>query len=229
MSMSDNSYEVKIERPSSVTELVLERLREDIIQDQFAMGAKISEAQLSEYYGVTKAPVRAATLRLAGEGLLEVRPQSGTYVFNPTKKEVKALCELRVALETEALRLACIRDAEALAQRFDTLTAKMEITIEEDDRIGYQYLDMQFHDALFEIADSPMLFDTYRSKVVSRISALRFRFSRLSAHHSESISQHKQLQAAIVDDDHELAQEILRNHVSYSEFYYRKVIQNPEE
>lgn len=227
--MSDHSYEVKIERPSSVTELVLERLREDIIQDQFAMGAKISEAQLSEYYGVTKAPVRAATLRLAGEGLLEVRPQSGTYVFNPTKKEVRALCELRVALETEALRLAFERDAEALARRFAVLTAKMETTIEEDDRIGYQYLDMQFHDALFEIADSPMLFDTYQSKVVSRISALRFRFSRLSAHHPESINQHKQLQEAIASGDHELAQEILRKHVSYSESYYSTVIQDTGE
>lgn len=44
----------KIERPKQVSEPVLERLRNDIIENRFALGEKIPEAQLSELYGVTK-------------------------------------------------------------------------------------------------------------------------------------------------------------------------------
>ena len=81
----------KIERPKPVTELVIDRLRADIIENRFKLGEKISETQLAELYGVTKAPVRAAYIRLEAEGLLRVRPQSGTFVFRPTADELRAL------------------------------------------------------------------------------------------------------------------------------------------
>ena len=57
----------KIQKPKPVSELVLDRLRSDIIEANFELGEKISEAQLSKLYGVTKAPIRSAYIHLTTE------------------------------------------------------------------------------------------------------------------------------------------------------------------
>src|SRR5882672_7797394 len=43
-------------------------------------GEPLSESEIGIAYGVSRTPVREAILKLASEGLLEVFPQSGTFV-----------------------------------------------------------------------------------------------------------------------------------------------------
>ena len=99
-----------IERPEQLTDLVLARLRQDIVEGVFELGERLSEQQLATRYRVTKAPIRPACIRLQGEGLIRIVPQRGIFVFDPSAAEIRALCELRVALELEAARLAMARD-----------------------------------------------------------------------------------------------------------------------
>jgi DNA-binding GntR family transcriptional regulator len=210
----------RIERPRPVSELVLERLRLDIIENRFALGEKISEAQLSELYGVTKAPIRSAYIRLEGEGLIEIRPQNGTFVFRPTAEELRALCELRTALEVEAILLALQRDPEGLASDIQRILVAMHEALKVRAREVYQRLDTEFHLSIVSRAQSPLLEQTYVSQVNSRFAALRFRFSRDEAHSANSISEHQALQRAIVARDADSSQTLLRAHIAYTERYY---------
>jgi GntR family transcriptional regulator, rspAB operon transcriptional repressor len=57
-----------------------ESIRTAILNCSFPPGMALSELAVSEELGVSKAPVRDAFRRLAGEGLLEVVPQRGTSV-----------------------------------------------------------------------------------------------------------------------------------------------------
>lgn len=210
----------KIERPRPVSELVLERLRLDIIENRFSLGEKISETQLSELYGVTKAPIRSAYIRLEGEGLIEIRPQNGTFVFRPTSQELRALCELRTALEVEAIGLALDRDAEGLAEDIKRILIAMHEALKVRAREVYQGLDTDFHLSIINRANSPLLEQTYISQVNSRFAALRFRFSRDEAHNANSISEHEALRGAILARDREGAIALLRAHIAYTERYY---------
>lgn len=210
----------KIERPRPVSELVLERLRLDIIENRFSLGEKISEMQLSELYGVTKAPIRSAYIRLEGEGLIEIRPQNGTFVFRPTSPELRALCELRTALEVEAIGLALDRDAEGLAEDIKRILIAMHEALKVRAREVYQGLDTEFHLSIINRANSPLLEQTYISQVNSRFAALRFRFSRDEAHNANSISEHEALRGAIFARDREGAIALLRAHIAYTERYY---------
>ena len=104
-----------IKRPAALNNIMLDRLREDIITGVFAFGTRLSEEMLSKLYGVTKAPVRSALVKLQAEGLLKIEPNRGAFVMDPSSEDVQALCELRVALEMEAARLAMKRDRARLA------------------------------------------------------------------------------------------------------------------
>lgn len=214
----------KIKKPKSVSELVLERLRDDIIKNRFELGAKISEAQLSGLYGVTKAPIRSAYIRLEAEGLVEVRPQSGTYVFQPSIEEVRALCELRTALELEALHLAMERNQPALARDIAAICDEMHDALTHEDQERYQKLDSAFHTAIMTAADSPLLAETYKSRVNSRFSALRFRFSRDTAHNGTSLAEHLQLRDHIKAGRQNEALAMMRAHIAYTERYYQAMV-----
>lgn len=210
----------RAERPRPVSELVLDRLRRDIIENRFELGEKISEAQLSDLYGVTKAPIRSAYIRLEGEGLIDIRAQAGTFVFRPTVEEVRALCELRTALEVEAVRLAMSRDPAGLKADFRRILTAMEEALRVQSRDVYQQLDTELHLAILARARSPLLEKTYRTQVNGRFAALRYRFSQDQRHNANSIAEHRLLRDAVVADDLPELIRLMRAHIGNTEGYY---------
>lgn len=210
----------KIVKPRQISEVVLDRLRSDIIQNQFSLGEKISESKLSDAYGVTKAPIRAAFVRLELEGLIEIRPQSGTYVFKPSIAELRALCELRGALEIEASRLAMHRDQIGLAEVVSSCVAEMERALENRSLSRYQELDSELHLAIIAGAKSQMLEQTYIRQVNGRFAALRYRFSVQHAHNEASLSEHLSMRDAIVNNDLDALIAVTRNHIENTMLYY---------
>ncbi len=213
-----------IERPKQVSEVVLERLRHDIVTGAFELGEKISEGQVATAYGVTKAPVRAAYTRLQGEGLLEIRPQSGTYVFKPTKEDLRALCELRIALELEAVRLSLDRNAQALEDALSKIYSEMESALEESNQMRYQILDTELHLVFFTCSGSPYLEETFRVRVSSAFAALRYRFAKNSAHNAASIGEHRQLLDRVIARDLAGLRKVLRAHIENTESYYELLL-----
>ena len=67
-------------RPPSAAAATHARLREEIVALHRKPGEALSEKLISEQNGVSRTPVREAILRLAGEGLVDIFPQSGTFV-----------------------------------------------------------------------------------------------------------------------------------------------------
>src|SRR5213592_4139574 len=88
-----------------------ERLREAIVRVELSPGSPMSEAQLVERFGFTKASVRAALARLRAEGLVLAEPRRGHVVAALTMRDVLEIYALRLALEPAA--------AEAAAGKLD--------------------------------------------------------------------------------------------------------------
>jgi DNA-binding GntR family transcriptional regulator len=79
-----------------------ERLRQAIVRVELAPGSPMSEAQLVERFGFTKASVRAALARLRAEGLVLAEPRRGHVVAPLTMRDVLEIYDLRLALEPAA-------------------------------------------------------------------------------------------------------------------------------
>jgi DNA-binding GntR family transcriptional regulator len=100
---------VPIKRTTTVDALA-EALRVRILDGDLEPGIPLREQRLSADYGVARHTVRAALRALAAEGVVRVEPHRGARVTMLSAADVEALGELRIALETEAARLALSRN-----------------------------------------------------------------------------------------------------------------------
>ena len=81
-------------RPArSLTTQVTEVIRDAIIDGRFPLGEALSELKLAAAFKVSRTPVREALTALQSQGLIEIRPQSGSFVFMPSDEDVGELAE----------------------------------------------------------------------------------------------------------------------------------------
>jgi DNA-binding GntR family transcriptional regulator len=86
-----------------------ERFRRAIVRAELAPGAPVSEAQLVDSYGFSKAAVRAALARLRAEGLVHAEPRRGHVIAPLTIRDVVEIYDLRLLLEPPAASAAAER------------------------------------------------------------------------------------------------------------------------
>jgi DNA-binding GntR family transcriptional regulator len=102
-------------RPLTVDALAA-ALRREILDGALPGGARLREHALTEAHGVARHTVRAALRALAAEGLVRVEPHRGARVAELGPEDVRALYELRAALELEAAHLALERHGGRLPE-----------------------------------------------------------------------------------------------------------------
>ena len=74
----------KIQRERAV-DAVYQALRQAIVSSLMKPGERLNVDELAQKLGVSLTPVRSAIQQLANEGLVEIRPRSGTFVARVTK------------------------------------------------------------------------------------------------------------------------------------------------
>ena len=201
----------QVQRPPSLANLVTDQIRELIITGTLDLGAQLSENTLAEQLNVSRTPVREAFMRLAGESLVEVRPQRGTFVFNCDAAGIQALCELREVLETGALRLAFSRNGKALVRRLKAINDAGEAASARS-MTGYHPHDHAFHQALIGASDNPELVEAY-ARVAGRVRALRYRYTKTLDEVQTSQAAHRRLVDHLKANDLAAAVMVLRDHV----------------
>ena len=90
------------------SQLIERRIREGILEGEFAAGGRMNEIELARSLGVSRTPVRAALSVLSSEGLLHYTPNSGFTVQVFTSEDIVKIYELRSTLSGLAARLAAL-------------------------------------------------------------------------------------------------------------------------
>ena len=90
----------------NLNEIAYRTIKDDIISCALQPGEDISEGVLSARYGLGKAPIRSAMMRLRQEGLVVSRGRQGNAVSAVTLRDVQEIFQLRLVLEVTAVRLA---------------------------------------------------------------------------------------------------------------------------
>jgi DNA-binding GntR family transcriptional regulator len=107
-----------------------DRLRHAIMRLELEPGAGVSEAQLVEGFGFSKAAVRAALARLRAEGLVVAEARRGHVIAPLTMRDVLEIYELRLQLEPPATEAAAGRIARDELARLQPLA---ELPVDPDD------------------------------------------------------------------------------------------------
>jgi DNA-binding GntR family transcriptional regulator len=205
------SLESKLDRPKSLTDLAVERIRAAIVEGGLAFGEQLSEAALAVNLGISKTPVREALLRLRMDGLVDIQPQRGTFVFTLDADEVKELTAFREIIETEALGLAMRRDRAGLVDALRANLARMPKGKGFDPRRVHA-LDTEFHETIVGASGNRYLIEAY-ALAGRRIEALRYRLPVGDAQVEHCQQNHARIVARIADGDVRRAGSALREHV----------------
>jgi len=149
-------------------------LRDLIVTLRLPPGSALREDAMMRDLGLGRTPLREAVKRLALEGLVEVRPRSGTYVTEVEAHDIVHIAEVRAELEAQAARLAAKRMDDALRAAAARLDSEL-VAIEGTTGIGaYMALDERVHRFVWEAAANPYLLDA-----LERLWALSLRIWHL--------------------------------------------------
>jgi DNA-binding GntR family transcriptional regulator len=195
----------------SLTEKAYQRIRGAIVEGDLAFGEQLSETQIGKALGMSKAPVRAAFIRLKDKGLVNIVPQSGTYVFSPTAEDVRGLSHLRAVLENEALHEAMKHRPARLLERLDAALADMKKAIAAKDWSAYGSADNDYHRAIIEESGNPYLAQAYYLGAAA-LEALRVRL-QAGGLRERSIGEHIEMAKLLRARQVEKAARLLQLHI----------------
>jgi DNA-binding GntR family transcriptional regulator len=117
--------------PSSGAEAHL-RLRRAIVRLELPPSAPVSEASLTERFGLSRAAVRAALARLRAEGLVLAEPRRGHVIAPLTLRDVREVYDLRLLVEPAGAAVAAgVLDPVALDALADRVRALVDPPLEE--------------------------------------------------------------------------------------------------
>src|SRR5262245_11921143 len=91
-------------RPALLAEMVQDAIRDAIVTRRLSPGERITEAALAKQLGVSKTPVREALLKLEYIGLIEPDGARGGRIITPSPESIRSAYEVRMGLETQAVR-----------------------------------------------------------------------------------------------------------------------------
>ena len=142
-------------RGATASAIVYAALRVELVSLRRLPGEPLSEGMIALAHGVSRTPVREAMLRLAGEGLVEIFPQSGTFVARIPLAALPEAIVIRKSLEATTARLAAERATQSEILALRSHIERQGEASAAGDQDAFHEADEAFHAALAEAAGCP--------------------------------------------------------------------------
>ncbi len=209
-----------------------EQLIEAIVSGELAPESKISEPELAKRYQVSRGPLREAMMRLEGLGLIERIPHVGARVVAFSVERLGELYDVREGLEGMAARLAAknitpqqlleLEQLIASHQRFLSQSQTEQNTATKRTRTyASQEGDYDFHYRIIQASGNSKLISLLCNELYHLIRMYRHQSRTARTDPAVALQEHKFILDAIRNRDPELAEMLMRRHISGS----RKVIE----
>jgi DNA-binding GntR family transcriptional regulator len=192
---------------------IYDRVRADIVHGALRPNQRLVEIELAERLGVSRTPIRETLQRLTLEGLVH-RTRGGWVVHEHSQDEIRAIYEVRAALDGYAAFLAANRATERELEALEALYPEGEAALAFGPDTQVE-LNERFHDAVIAAAGNPRLLQLSRA---SRQYYFNHRIARQydAEETRESIEGHRRILAALARRDGRTAESRAREHVDYA-------------
>ncbi|WP_058909977.1 GntR family transcriptional regulator [Entomohabitans teleogrylli] len=206
------AVETQLNPTQPVNQQIYQILRRDIVQCLIPPGTPLSEKEVSVRFDVSRQPVREAFIKLAENGLIQIRPQRGSYVNKISMIQVRNGCFVREAIECAVVRRAAqMLNADQLYQLEQNLH-QQQLAVSRQQVNDFFTLDDEFHQKLAQIADCQLAWDTVEN-IKSAIDRVRY----MSLDHVSPldmlVSQHLSIFAALKRRDADAVEVEMRRHL----------------
>lgn len=213
-----------ISRPKLLAETVADNLKAAILRREVALGEPLSEEKIANAMAVSRTPVREALTILQLQGLINILPRRGSFVFKPDARELHWLVDYRLNLELLVSRLALERAPEATLAGLRAAILRMDTARSADDSTAYAEADTAFHNCFFANADNPFYAEAF-DIAAGRLAALRVHLStELGLHRHTTYTEHVALADAVEARDAPALDRLLRAHIGEMEPNYARAL-----
>lgn len=205
-----------------LAEQVYERLKAEIDGFRWVPGQRRSEAEVGQWLGMSRTPVREALLKLRAEERIDVEPKTGWFVRPIDFDRIEQLYDLRVVLERWAVTRLCEQEdaGSGLKRLKEVWLVKPEERLIDAAQVGR--LDEEFHTQLVQAAGNEEIARVHRD-VTERIRFVRrldfTRGDRIEATYLE----HAKILRAVMQRRLEPALLLLSSHIGQSKLEVRHI------
>lgn len=195
----------------TTAETIAQELALAIHEHRLAPGAKLSEDEVGEVYGVSRTVVRAALQRLAHDRLVELRRNRGAFIAKPSIREAREVFEARALLEPRTAHSAAGRTTDADLDRLRGHIAEEHAALAAGNPGRALYLSGLFHVEIARIADQATI-EAFIAQLVARSSLIIALYWQRRAALCESHAHHALLDA-LARGDGDRAEELMKHHL----------------
>ncbi len=204
------------EKPVTSADKTFVRLRGDIVEGVLSAGSKLSEAELSTNYGVSRAVIREAINRLESCHLVERKANIGARVVTLTPEGLVELYQVRESLEGMAARLAASNMTDEEIAGLNALLNSHRETVQSSETYYQEAGDVDFHYRIILGSKNSHLIAMLLEGIYHLIRMYRVQLGMAGPRVSTAFDEHRHIVRAISNRDAELAEMLMRRHILYS-------------
>ena len=207
-------------------EYVYQWLRGAIMRGELAPGQRLVIDDIARRLEVSAIPIREALQSLQSEGLVVSAPHVGATVASISQDEVHEVFAIMEGLETVAVREAAALLTEEQGRMLQAIVADMDAAVDGQEYERWAEMNGKLHRSIGDVAAMPLLREM-TDRALSRWERLRRHYFQgvLVPRVEQAQREHRELLAALVARDPDLAERVVRAHnrnaqTAYSDFLH---------
>ena len=197
----------------SLTNRTFLAVREAIIELNFLPGEIIRKHDICNALGVSRSPVSEALAKLRNEGLVEVVPQSGTFVSRFSLQDIKEGAFLREAIELACIEILASNISEQQLMDLNRNLKLQKVLAESDDYQGFYQLDAKMHGMIMDFTGYKNLAKVTKTGWV-QVDRARQLLLPVDGRLQKAFQEHRAVIKALEQNDVALAREKMRTHLN---------------
>ncbi|WP_426415294.1 GntR family transcriptional regulator [Aestuariirhabdus sp. LZHN29] len=190
---------------------ISDRIAQAIAQHKLPPGTRLVEAQIVEAFAANRNHVRAALQRLAMQRIINIEPNRGAMVAQPSVAEAREVFTARRAIERAVTESISPEDIQAFQQRIeDHMMSERRAALGKDRQVIVRELS-QFHLLLGEISGNSVLIEILQN-LITRSSLIVALYQRNDVPACAS-DEHQNIINALAAGDKSHAVELMLGHL----------------
>lgn len=199
-----------------MSDYVYDQVLHAILEHRFKPGERLSIPDLSRSLDVSQMPVRQAIDRLSEEGLVDIRPRSGTFVAQADERDVAETFDIRRALDRLAAETAVLHVCDQdIAELKEYISQMDRFAAMGSDGMGpHDRLNWEFHLLIVRLSDNEKLYEMYRQlNAHLKIASVHVSSRDWASRVPQAQAEHRTMVAALEDRCAEALKAVLAEHV----------------
>ena len=193
-------------------ENVYVQLKDAILTGSLRPMERITENKVAASYGLSRTPVREAFRRLETEGLIQVIPQRGSFVSQPSVEDILEIYQIRMPLECMSARIAAERIEVDQLEELETLVNAERARAEGRSAERSLRASARFHAALYACTRNKRL-ASFLMDMQNQVHRVRVLWPSTVARLEETWEEHAGILTALRARDGAQAERLMRQHL----------------